>query len=284
MQELIDFLQLGVNGAVLVVLGWLYLAYIKSLKSRLFLKDEQLKTTEKNLSYWKDVANQLEKRSPEFVEDALEKRIKIREAELARLSKDAQNNSIEIEQKNRQLAILQTELEKAKYFSTALTYYDNEIDDDVIIPESDIELVSLGEVGVDSGSLMITDPCYIDLCWKKEGFVPQNKFKDVSNGRVYQIYREFMRYDETLEGYDKTINELIKDGVWEPIEEHRPMSYSHSGAAHATLTNEGYGALPFDDGKLGAGFAIKTVHGDGFYQIIGERYKGDIVRIYIDLR
>ena len=32
--------------------------------------------------------------------------------------------------------------------------------------------VELGAVGVDSGQLLITDPCYIDTEWVKEDFIP----------------------------------------------------------------------------------------------------------------
>ncbi len=40
MKVLIDYLQLGTNGIVLTVLGWLYLAYVKNIKAEIKLKDE----------------------------------------------------------------------------------------------------------------------------------------------------------------------------------------------------------------------------------------------------
>ncbi len=156
MKVLIDYLQLGTNGIVLTVLGWLYLAYVKNIKAEIKLKDEQIKVSEKNLVFWKDKATELEKKSPEFFEGVLANRIKLREQELLRLNEDTIKNKSEIEEKNRQLDKLNSELEKAKYFSRALTYYDLDIDDEVIIPESEVELIDLGEVFVDSGSLMIT--------------------------------------------------------------------------------------------------------------------------------
>ena len=136
MKVLIDYLQLGTNGIVLTVLGWLYLAYVKNIKAEIKLKDEQIKVSEKNLVFWKDKATELEKKSPEFFEGVLANRIKLREQELLRLNEDTIKNKSEIEEKNRQLDKLNSELEKAKYFSRALTYYDLDIDDEVIIPES----------------------------------------------------------------------------------------------------------------------------------------------------
>ncbi|MCZ8488510.1 hypothetical protein O9992_18445 [Vibrio lentus] len=87
-----------------------------------------------------------EKKSPEFIEKCLSNRIEIRKKELARLNEDAEFNAKEIEEKNRQLDMLYSKLEKSFTFGRALTYYDSELDDEVIIPESDIELVELGEV------------------------------------------------------------------------------------------------------------------------------------------
>lgn len=47
MKDLIDYFQLGANGAILTALGWLYFAYVKNIKAEMTLKDEQIKTLEK---------------------------------------------------------------------------------------------------------------------------------------------------------------------------------------------------------------------------------------------
>ncbi|EPF6316838.1 hypothetical protein I8H57_003588 [Enterobacter cloacae] len=75
----------------------------------------------KRTFFWKDKATELEKKSPEFFEGILANRIKLREQELLRLNEDTIKNKSEIEEKNRQLDKLNSELEKAKYFSRALT-------------------------------------------------------------------------------------------------------------------------------------------------------------------
>ncbi|MCZ8486888.1 hypothetical protein O9993_21835 [Vibrio lentus] len=53
MKEIISYLQLAVNGIVLTVLGWLYFAYIRNLKSGNKLKDEQVKVSEKIMTFGK---------------------------------------------------------------------------------------------------------------------------------------------------------------------------------------------------------------------------------------
>ena len=284
MKILIDYLQLGANGIILMILSWLYFAYVKNIKAEIKLKDEHIRISEKNLAFWKDRAIELEKKSPEFFEGILENRIKIREQELSRLNDDTLKNKSEIEDKNRQLEKLNSELEKAKYFSRALTYYDINIDDDVLIPESEVELIDLGEVFVDSASLMITDPCYISTEWKDVKYIAEDSYIDTQSGDIYKYKEDFNRFDEVLMPYNKDVNQLIKDGTLSLIKENRPLSYSYVGASYATSSDSGYGILPFDNGNLGAALCIRTVYGDGAYRVMGEQYKGRIIRIYIDLQ
>ncbi|HHK5885137.1 TPA: hypothetical protein ACQVSL_000383, partial [Serratia marcescens] len=268
MKILIDYLQLGTNGVILTVLGWLYFAYVKNIKAEVKLKEEQIKVSEKNLAFWKDKAVELEKKSPEFFEGILENRIKTREQELSRLNEDTMKNKSEIEEKNRQLAKLNSELEKAKYFSRALTYYDLDIGDEIIIPESEVELIELGEVFVDSASLMITDPWYISSEWKNVEYVREDSYIDTQSGEVFKYGHDFNRFDEILEPYNKEVKHLIKEGVLSLIKEDRQLSYSYTGSAYATSTDSGFGILPFENGNLGAALCIRTVHGDGVYRIM----------------
>ncbi|TOF73078.1 hypothetical protein, partial [Vibrio parahaemolyticus] len=84
--------------------------------------------------------------------------------------------------------------------------------------------------------------------------------------------------------YEKKVNQLINEKTLVLMEEERELSYSFAGSAYATSSKLGFGVLPFENGALGAGFCIKTVYGDGGYRVLGEKYKGDIIRIYIDLQ
>ncbi|MFT6791861.1 MAG: hypothetical protein ACJA04_001074, partial [Cellvibrionaceae bacterium] len=62
-EELINYLQLGSNAFALLVGGWIYAAYIKSLNSTLKSKDEQVKAVEKNINFLKDKIFYLKKKS-----------------------------------------------------------------------------------------------------------------------------------------------------------------------------------------------------------------------------
>ena len=122
MQELINYFQLGANGMALLVAGWIYLAYVKNIRGQLEIKDDQIKAVEKNLALWKDRASVFEKKTPEYMEEVLSKRIKHREEEIKRLELDKEENTKAISVKARELSRLRSELERTIYLGKALTY------------------------------------------------------------------------------------------------------------------------------------------------------------------
>ena len=75
-----------------------------------------------------------------------------------------------------------------------------------------------------------------------------------------------------------------KEGKWNPIEVEREFTYSMPGAMYASSSKQRFGELKFEEGHTGAGICARTVYGDGGYQVYGERYKGDLYRIYIELQ
>ena len=71
LDDIIKYLQLSANAFALGVAGWIYAAYVKNLTAVLSAKDEQIKAVEKNITFWKDKAQDLEKKTPEHMEDVL---------------------------------------------------------------------------------------------------------------------------------------------------------------------------------------------------------------------
>ena len=180
---------------------------------------------------------------------------------------------------------LSAELERTVYLGKALTYFDAESNVELSIPEQEISLEELGEVFVDSASILITDPMYVQGEWNPdEEYVDSRQYRHVSTGQVFSYGVDFQRYDEPLGTLEDTPNELLKSGALQPIEVHHEFTYSLPGAMYATSSKEGYGELKFSSGNTGAGICVKTVYGDGVYADYGERFRGDLVRIYIDLR
>ena len=91
----------------------------------------------------------------------------------------------------------------------------------------------IGEVGVDSGQLMVTDPCYVDGEW--------------------------LPMDESVPPGDG-------------FSEDRIGEYSYNGACSTTLyTEESAGQLYYKRGHSGAGVVISAGYGDGVYEVLVKR-------------
>lgn len=286
MEEIITYLQLSANAFALLVAGWIYAAYLKNLNATLKLKDEQLKVADQKISLWQDKATELEKRSPEHVEKILNDRIKIREEEIQRLSEDTSAHKAVITLKNEEVSRLRNELEKSKDLRRTMDLLEPNLeDDDFFSKNAEYEIEEMGMVAVDSGQLMITDPCYIDSEWQNDKLELLRLYKDKSSGDIYQFGKHFNHYGEAIDGYDKSVNELLKEGRFEELEidYSSKITFSYAGACYSTLSDKGYGELPFKLGHAGAGIAVRTVLGDGMYPVYAEKYDNKIVRVYFNL-
>ncbi|WP_282340903.1 hypothetical protein [Pseudomonas sp. PS02288] len=285
MSETLSFIQIGTNGFALLVAGWIYTAYVKNIRATLAQKDEQIEIVEKNLTFWKDKAKDFEKKTPEYIEEVLAKRIKHREEEIERLDQDRESNIKLLGQKTAEVTRLREQLENATYLGRALTYYDLDSDEDIVIPESDIEIEHLGEIFVDSASILITDPQYVEQEWRTDiEYEDPRIYKYTPTGKLYRLGVDFNHYEENIDDLNQTPNQLIADKKFVQLELEREYTYSLPGALYASSSKEGYAELKFAKGHTGAGICVRTVHGDGGYQVYGERYKGSIYRIYIELQ
>lgn len=280
------YIQFIANLSALVIIGWIYVAYVKNLRSITQSKDDQIKTVEKNLKLWRDKADLLETKTPEYIEKLLSDRIRIREDELARLKLDYDQHIKEIQARNSELTNLRKQLEKAKDLGRGIVVYDLETDDEVLIPTSELELVKIGEVFVDSATLIIADPSYIKSDWQEEEYVSLPRiYRDKDTSKHYEYLKHFDHYEEVIPDFGKSMNELLKDGRVVAVETDVPeYNMSLTGSLYASGSKSGYGALKFRNGEIGAGISVRTVHGDGVYQIFAEKYKGEIVRVYVDLQ
>lgn len=132
-----------------------------------------------------------------------------------------------------------------------------------------MELRLIGHVGVDSGQLLLCDPCYIDSEWKKEGFEDVRVYRHKTTGDVLQYRVDFANYEEVIPGYEKTMNQLNATGEWEQEKDYHSVKnpFSYNACAKATLSDEGYGQLNYTMGHAGVGVAFRTAWGDGMYPV-----------------
>ncbi|WP_157155920.1 DUF4241 domain-containing protein [Diaminobutyricimonas sp. LJ205] len=251
--EWVPVLQLLLNAGALIGGAVIWKLYVDNLKAASELKDATIQSVEKSRDHWREKAEDLEKRSPEVVEKSLAERIQIRDGEINRLKEDKEFDKIALRTLEIDKAQLEQDLFRTQGFRAMLAfedgYYDeprNEVEPALPpeeVPKS-IEVVYIGEVGVDSGQLMVTDPCYIDQEWQREQFA---------------LVRD---------------TELADDAVY---------NYSYNGACNATLNGGGHGQLAYAMGHAGAGVAFQTAWGDGGYPVYAEKHDGRIVRVYVNV-
>jgi hypothetical protein len=290
-----DWVQVGLNAGAILVGGAVWKLYVENLKTTIGTKESETSLANSRVDYWKEKAEELEKRSPEVVEKVLAERIAIRETEIARLDTDRANSSRELARANQELDLLNRTLDQTKGFREILAMEQPDPDD----PEYEefleyaqehadrvvnVEVQYLGTVGVDSGQLLLTDPCYIDGEWEDEPFVTNRIYEDSETGTIIRWNVDFIRYDEPLAPYDQTPEKLIANGrlVKIPMPVPDKFPYSYNGACQATLS-AGFGELTYSSGHAGAGVAFATGWGDGFYNVFGEKHDGRIVRVYVNL-
>jgi hypothetical protein len=251
--EWVPVLQLVLNAGALIGGAAIWKLYVDNLKAASAVKDATIQSIEKSRDHWREKAEELEKRSPEVVEKSLAERIQIRDAEITRFKADREFDKLALRTLEIDKAELEQDLFRTRGFRAMLAledgYEDNGVPGEDIEslleePPKSIEVVYIGEVGVDSGQLMVTDPCYIDQEWKRESIA---------------IARKPERSDDTI------------------------YPYSYNGACNATLNGGGHGQLGYELGHAGAGVAFQTAWGDGGYPVYAEKHDGHIVRVYVNV-
>lgn len=265
----LDVVQLLVNIGALVGGAIIWKLYVDNLKAALTAKNSAISSVEKNRDFWRDKAQDLEKRSPEFMERTLSERIQTRENEIFRLTEDKGRNEEDLKLLRSKKADLENDLIRSQGFRLMLDLEegpedeDEEEDDEEAEPAelsqaqtAEIQVVLLGVVGVDSGQLMVTDPSYIDTEWQHA-----------------------LDNEETPETAFEHPTIHVKNETVE-TSEHPLQPYSYEGVMAATITAN-YGELAYKMGHAGAGVAFSTGWGDGMYPVYGELHDGRILRVFI---
>lgn len=134
--------------------------------------------------------------------------------------------------------------------------------------------VKLGIVGVDSGQLIIADPCYIDSEWEKnDEFKDIRRYKDSILNREFEYGKDFAHFEVVIpECEGKTPNILIQEGRWEEVEVPEKIAkkgkFSYAGCCETTIGHPNHGGqLDYKLGHPGAGVVFSSGFGDGTYEV-----------------
>ena len=146
-----------------------------------------------------------------------------------------------------------------------------------------MEMKLIGHVGVDSGQLLLCDPCYIDSQWVNEDFEDIRIYKHKVTGDTVQYRKDFANYEEVIPKYGQTMNQLIATDEWQSVETPPAINnFSYNACAQATLSDEGHGPLNYQLGHPGVGVAFSTAWGDGVYPVYAVyNDNGDLIKVEV---
>jgi len=138
--------------------------------------------------------------------------------------------------------------------------------------------VLVGRVGVDSGQILICDPCYIDSSWRREDFVDDRRYRHEGTGDVLVYGKDFKDYEEKLKVYDKTMNEMMQASeVYELPPRPAKNVFSYNACCIATSTENGFGEI--DEGTA---VVTSSGYGDGLYPVYAIVEGGRVKKIWVD--
>lgn len=140
------------------------------------------------------------------------------------------------------------------------------------------EWTRIGEVGVDSGQLMICDPYYLGSQWKDDDesprIAPSFRHNDGSvlycslhGGAPVKDAIAFSHYQEVIPKYGKTANALTDAEEMREIKKDPSGEFSYTGCCEATRSDEQAGQLNYVMGHAGAGVVASSGLGDGSYDV-----------------
>jgi hypothetical protein len=129
----------------------------------------------------------------------------------------------------------------------------------------------IGVVGVDSGQILVCDPCYIDSEWKDEEFGVLRRHRH-NDGTILEYGKDFGNYEEPILKYGKTMNQILsdKEAVDMPDDVPAKNPFSYNACCKKTCGDSDDGQLNDEMGHAGVGVVTSSGYGDGEYPVIAD--------------
>jgi hypothetical protein len=126
---------------------------------------------------------------------------------------------------------------------------------------------TIGVVGVDSGTLIICDPCYMSGDFERE-FDHKRLVRDRETNQLYEFGQDFSNYQEHVPGFGlQTYNDLIREGRLENVPYPETIEFNRANVS-ACLINRQYAQFHYPLGHAGIGVGFRSGLGDGLYEVI----------------
>ena len=150
----------------------------------------------------------------------------------------------------------------------------------------------VGQVGVDSGQLVLCDPCYIDAEWLRDrepaGYdilvlskAGREKFPELKFRAQFPF--DWGTYEDVCPALGMSVNDATAAGLLDVVDMDPIREFSYRGACDVSrLKGEDFGQLMFKLGHAGAAVAFSSGYGDGIYPVFARRDSdGRIVEVRI---
>jgi hypothetical protein len=157
---------------------------------------------------------------------------------------------------------------------------------------TEMRRVQIGVVGVDSGQLMIVDPCYLSD-YKDQEYNLKHGIKIKATGEILLQgtcgeNHDFFRWDQPVEKLGgKTPTEALADGEIEHWDEPmRDYTNDPNGFNYNTVCqlSHPYGQVMFAMGHAGRAVVFGSGYGDGCYPVYGYlNDEGRVMKVEIDM-
>jgi hypothetical protein len=118
----------------------------------------------------------------------------------------------------------------------------------------------IGVVGVDSGQVVICDPCYIDSEWVNEELVPTPAIIEFPDGTKEEVICLSKRWFELVDRVNSGELKITQENGFANAKN----NFSYPACAEHTL-HIGYGQLNYKMGHAGIGVVASSGYGDGCY-------------------
>ena len=113
----------------------------------------------------------------------------------------------------------------------------------------------IGSFGVDSGQVLIGDPCYLDKFINDDSKLTR-RYQHTTTNKILTQPTDFFNYEEYKED-GLSMNEMIHNGIYKKLPPEVNPTYSYSGACSVTCNSNGDGCYPVYATENEDGYIVK---------------------------
>ena len=142
-----------------------------------------------------------------------------------------------------------------------------------------LELTPVAEFGVDSGQyVIVSEPAMGAMI--DEPFIDKRVYL-TRDGRRFVFPDDFSNYNQVLEAFGKSVNELIRQEILKPhVEDSPTQNFSYNGASQVSLNYPA--GLLLDASNAPVAAVAGTMHGDGIFPVFALGDLKDPAGIWVD--